>query len=79
MFNVLLTKMHTSTTAIYPAETGDSTASIFPGAEITPATGEHALEHASQRGLVTPNAPSASLFARFFGAFSRTAASFQYC
>ena len=65
--------------SLRPAETGDSTDSIFPGAEITPATSEHALEHASQRGLVTPNAPSASQFARFFGAFSRTAASFQYC
>ena len=65
--------------SLRPAETGDSTDSIFPDAEITPATSEHALEHASQRGLVTPNAPSASPFARFFGAFSRTAASFQYC
>ena len=65
--------------SLRPAETGDSTDSIFPDAEITPATSEHALEHASQPGLVTPNAPSASPFARFFGAFSRTAASFQYC
>ena len=56
--------------SLRPAETGDSTDSIFPGAEITPATSEHALEHASQRGLVTPNAPSSSWCLHLFGALS---------
>mmetsp|Transcript_9298 Transcript_9298/g.42334 ORF Transcript_9298/g.42334 Transcript_9298/m.42334 type:complete len:258 (+) Transcript_9298:180-953(+) len=52
-----------------PSESGVSTVSIFPEAEITPAARGHALEHASHHGLVAPYDPSPGLFPAFSALF----------
>ena len=54
-----------------PSGPGNSSAPIFLGAETTPATRERVKEHASQRGLGSPNATTPNRSSRFFGALSR--------